>query len=70
MDARVALRIYNMLGQVIATLVDEVQNAGYREARRHASRVSSGVYFYKLEALSTTDVKRSFTQVEKMVLMK
>ena len=70
MDARVALRIYNMLAQVIATPVDEVQNPGNRVARRDASRVSSGVYFYKLEALSTTDVKRSFTQVEKMVLMK
>ncbi|NLT51585.1 MAG: S8 family serine peptidase [Ignavibacteria bacterium] len=57
------LKIYNMLGQEIAVLVDKVQPAGYYEVDFDASNLSSGVYFYRIEA-------GSFIQAKKMVFLK
>jgi len=63
LSSYVTLKIYNMLGQEVATLVNEVQDAGVKVARFDASNFPSGVYFYKLSA-------GSFTYVKKMLLMK
>jgi len=54
-DARVSLRIYNLLGQEIRRLVEEYQEAGRKTALwdgkdRHGRTVSSGVYIYRLQA--------------------
>jgi len=55
-DARVSLRIYDVAGRLVHTLVDDViQEGGYRSAAwdgrdGQGRRVASGVYFYKLEA--------------------
>ncbi|MEP7145523.1 MAG: T9SS type A sorting domain-containing protein [bacterium] len=46
----VSLKIFNALGNEVATLVDTKQNAGRYEIDFNASRLSSGVYFYKLIA--------------------
>ncbi len=54
----VRLIIYNMLGQEVATLVDEVQEPGYKSVEWDASRQPSGVYVYRLTAEAFTDVKR------------
>ncbi|RPI04989.1 MAG: T9SS C-terminal target domain-containing protein [Ignavibacteriae bacterium] len=59
----VTLRIYNLLGQHVATLVNEVQSAGPHSAVFDASRFSSGVYFYSIES-------GSFRSSKKMLLMK
>ncbi len=59
----VSLKIYNILGQEVATLVNGFQSAGSYRAVFNASHLSSGVYFYRLH---TGDV----TQTQKMVLMK
>lgn len=53
-EGNVRLVIYNMLGQVVRKLVDENQTAGYKRilwdgADEHGLRVSSGVYFYRIE---------------------
>jgi len=69
-DSRVTLKIYNVLGQVIAMLSDEVQSAGYRSATWVATDAASGIYFYRLEAISIVEPTKSFTQVKKMVLVK
>jgi len=61
--SRVKLTIYNLLGQEVTTLVDEVQEAGYKSVKWDAQRISSGIYFYKLQA-------GSFTSVKKMMLIK
>lgn len=58
------------VGQEVKTLVNETQNAGYQSTQFNASALASGVYFYQLEAVSTTDLSKMFTQVRKMVLMK
>jgi hypothetical protein len=59
----VNLTIYNVLGQTVTTLVDEVQQAGAYEAEWNATDVSSGVYFYRL----TTDQN---VETRKMLLLK
>jgi glycosidase len=59
----VVLRVYDMLGRVVATLVDGYQNAGAFTGTFDASRLSSGVYFYRLQA-------GSFVSTKKMVLTK
>lgn len=58
----VRLTICNTLGQEIATLVDGVQEAGYKSVAWRASGFPSGVYFYRL-------CSGSFTSVKKMVLL-
>jgi len=54
----VSLKIYDMLGREVKTLVNEVKQAGYFSADFNASEFSSGVYFYRLEANGFTDVKK------------
>jgi len=70
----VTLKVYNALGQEIVTLVDQTQSAGYHEAVWNArntggANVSSGIYFYRIEAKALMDSER-FVQMKKMVLLK
>jgi hypothetical protein len=44
------LKIYNIIGQEVATLVNSVETAGSHEVKFDASRLSSGVYFYTLRS--------------------
>jgi len=67
-DSRVVLRIYNVMGQEVATLVDADLKAGYYTATWNArdargSEVSAGIYFCRLQA-------GEFSQTRKMVLIK
>ncbi len=57
-DSDVKLEVYNLLGQKVASLVDEKQRAGYRSVLWDASDVSSGLYFYKLTAGDYTETRR------------
>ncbi|MGH7456771.1 MAG: T9SS type A sorting domain-containing protein, partial [bacterium] len=59
----VKLRIFNALGQKVATLVNGRMSAGQHNVAWDARNVPSGIYFYKLEA-------GAFSQTRKMVLMK
>jgi hypothetical protein len=61
--SQVTLRIYNLLGQEIKTLVDDWQDAGYKTVEWDASNFSSGVYFYRIHA-------GSFIQTKKLILMR
>ena len=62
-ESKVSLRIYNILGQEVVTLVNQRQVAGNYIATFDASKFASGVYFYRLNA-------GSFSQVRKMLLLK
>jgi hypothetical protein len=62
-DAHVQLRIFNILGQEVASVVNEFQNAGYKSVEFDASRLPSGVYFYRLQA-------GTFVTIKKMLYMK
>lgn len=57
------LKIYDVLGNELATLVDEFKEAGRYEVEFNASNLSSGLYFYKLQS-------GTFTSTKKMVLIK
>lgn len=59
----VTLKIYNVLGQEVTTLVSRRQNAGYYEVNFNADRLASGVYYC---VLRTND----FNAVQKMLLLK
>jgi hypothetical protein len=54
----VELSIYNLLGQKVATLVNERQQAGYHQIEWDAGRYSSGVYYYRMVAGDFHDVKK------------
>ena len=62
-DGYVSLKVFNLLGQEVATLAEEVQNAGYKSVVWNASKIASGMYYYHLSA-------GSFSEVKKMLLMK
>jgi hypothetical protein len=57
-ESRVNLSVFNILGQKVATLVDEVQNEGYKAVSFNANNLPSGVYFYRLQAGNFNDVKK------------
>ena len=59
----VTLKIYNMLGEEVATLVSDRLSAGSYSYEWDASSLASGVYIYRLEA-------EGFVQTRKMILMK
>ncbi|MDP2362305.1 MAG: T9SS type A sorting domain-containing protein, partial [Ignavibacteria bacterium] len=59
----VQIKIFNLLGQEIATLVNEEKSAGFYEMDFNASDLPSGVYLYKLQA-------GDFVQTKKMILLK
>jgi hypothetical protein len=43
------MTIYNLLGQVVETLIDNVEPAGTHQVTWIASRLASGVYFYRMQ---------------------
>jgi hypothetical protein len=61
--SHVTLRVYNVLGQVVATLVDEQQQPGYKSIEFTTGRIASGVYYYRL-------VAGSFVATKQMVVVK
>lgn len=62
-SAYIKSEIYSLLGQKVATLVNEKQQAGYKSVIWDASKLSSGIYFYKLTA-------GDYTQTKRMMLVK
>ena len=68
-QSSVRLVIYNVLGQVVKELVNTEQQAGYQSVVWNAN-VSSGIYFYRLEAVSTENPSKRFVETKKMSLLK
>ena len=57
-EGLVTLKVYDILGKEIATLINENKPAGTYEAEFNASQLPSGMYIYKLQAGSFSDVKK------------
>ncbi len=57
------LKVYNVLGQEVATLVNEVVKPGSYEVTWNATSYPSGVYFYRMQA-------RGYVQTKRLVLIK
>jgi photosystem II stability/assembly factor-like uncharacterized protein len=62
-DAFVSLKVYDILGNVVATLVNEEKAAGSYQTEFNASNHSSGTYIYRLQA-------GNFVQTRKMILLR
>lgn len=62
-DGPVHLRIYNTLGEEVATLIDVYQSRGWKSVEYDAGHLPSGIYFYRLDA-------GRFVSIKKMVLLK
>lgn len=54
----VSVKVYDMLGKEVATLVNEVMNNGSYSVNFNASSLSSGIYFYKISVNDFNDVKK------------
>ncbi|MCL5030254.1 MAG: T9SS type A sorting domain-containing protein [Bacteroidetes bacterium] len=67
-DSRVSLKVYDILGREVAELADGVYSAGVYTFTFDASRLSSGVYIYQLNADGING--KSFNQLKKLILMK
>jgi hypothetical protein len=61
------LKIYDILGNEIKTLINEEQSSGKYEITFDASEFSSGVYFYKLNAISNN---AEYFGVKKLMILK
>jgi hypothetical protein len=59
----VTLKVFDVLGNEVSTLVNEEKPAGEYEVEFNARNLSSGVYFYQLKA-------GSFVQTKKMILLR
>lgn len=62
-QASVTITLFNTLGQLVATLVNESQTAGYHEAKFDGTGFASGVYLYRIQA-------GEFVQMRKLLLLK
>ena len=63
MNNYVTIKVYDILGREVATLVNEEKPAGKYSLNFDASKLSSGIYFYRIKA-------GSFTQTRKMILLR
>ncbi len=54
----------------ISEIVNETKDAGSYEQSFNASQLSSGIYFYRIEATSTQNAGRTFVETKKMVLLR
>jgi len=68
-DVFVTLKIFDVLGKEVATLVNGYEEAGYKSVEFDARDLSSGMYYYRLSATSIEN-NQTTSLVKKMVLMK
>jgi hypothetical protein len=59
----VSLKVYDILGNLVTTLVDQEMEAGYYSVNWNASQLASGIYVYRI-------ISESFVSTKKMILMK
>lgn len=62
-SGKVELKVYNMLGEEVASIIDKEMNAGFHQVNFDASSLASGIYFYKLKA-------NEFVATKKMVIVR
>jgi len=65
----VSIKLYNVLGEEVATLLEGVEPAGFHKVRWKPERLASGVYLFRLEAKSDKS-GRTFTSVKKLTYVR
>jgi hypothetical protein len=68
-DAKVIMEVYNIAGQKVMELVNQEQSAGYYTVNFGSSKLSSGVYIYRIVA-SDKATGNNFSSIKKMMLLK
>ncbi|MBC8042957.1 MAG: T9SS type A sorting domain-containing protein [Rhizobacter sp.] len=68
--SQVQLKVFDVLGREVATLVDAKQAAGNYAVNFNAKNLTSGIYFYRLQAGSSDGRSGSFIETKKMILVK
>ncbi|HEX2984611.1 MAG TPA: T9SS type A sorting domain-containing protein, partial [Ignavibacteriales bacterium] len=68
-ESRVTLDVFNILGERVAELVNDVRPAGTMDVRFDGSNLASGIYIYKFNATSLENGKH-FQKINKMMLIK
>ncbi len=66
-DGKVSMKLFDMSGREVATLVNEIKTAGYHSVNFNGSALSSGVYFYRINVESNG---KNFVDTKKMMLVK
>jgi len=66
----VYLKIFNLLGQEVKTLVENIQDAGYKSIEFFPANLPSGLYFYRLVAVNLNDPSIVYTDTKTMLLVK
>ncbi len=69
-SSRVRLAVYNILGQCVSVLFNDVRQAGYHIAEWNARDIASGVYFYRMQASSVAHPGKAYIAVKKMILLR
>ena len=70
-QSRITLKIYDLLGNEVTTLVNGSEPEGNHELILDASGWTSGIYFYKIQAVAiNSDLRNSFVQTKKIILLK
>ena len=73
--SRVIIKLYDVLGQEIKTLVDETQDKGYQSVEWNGKNefgltVASGIYIYRITATNPQNINERFIQTKRMLLLK
>jgi hypothetical protein len=68
--SQVVIKLFDIIGNEIKTLVNEEKPAGSYEITWYAETLPSGVYFYQLQAVPTGRQAGSFVETKKMILLK
>ena len=66
----VTLKVYDMLGNEISTLVNEDKYRGIYNVTFNGTNLASGVYFYQLRAVNPSTSQEGFIQTKKMMFVK
>jgi hypothetical protein len=65
----VRLEVFNILGQKVDELIDDIQDVGFYQVTWRAE-LASGMYIYRLQAISTDQQSRRFIRVNRMILVR
>lgn len=68
-ESSVKLKIYNVLGQLVTELANKTMQSGHHTIEWNAENLTSGIYFYSIEA-SSNNGDKTFNSVRKMLLVK
>ena len=68
-ESKVSLRIYDLLGKQLLEPINKVEPAGFHNINFHPDNLASGIYFYRIDAVSA-DGLRKFNATRKMIILK